>query len=127
MRREIPTSEAREYGERRSPTIFGEFSDPLRHPGHRIVLLRFLLLSIRFVVLSRSAPWRSSATRVAVPLPATPFMAGGGAAVSYQDHTACLAPAGSTVWAMAQMKPTSSRATAVIASADFLPRAIRRR
>lgn len=43
------------------------------------------------------------------------------------DHAAAPVAAGSAVWAMAQMKPTSSRATAVMASGDFLPRAIRRR
>jgi glycine/D-amino acid oxidase-like deaminating enzyme len=47
MRREIPTSEAREYGECRSLTNLREFSDRLRHPAHHLVFVRFPLLSIR--------------------------------------------------------------------------------
>jgi len=40
IRREIPVSVAREYGKRRSLTTLGDFSDLLRHPGHRIVCVQ---------------------------------------------------------------------------------------
>jgi len=40
IRREIPVSVAREYGKRRSLTTLGDFSDRLRHPGHRIVCVQ---------------------------------------------------------------------------------------
>jgi hypothetical protein len=122
-------SVAREYGECRSLTTFGEFSDLLRHPGHRIVLVQIVSpfrpgLGPAF---SMSVPGQSSTTGVTAPLPATPFMAGSGAVDVSQDHAAPSVAAGSVDCAMAQIKPTSSRATAVTDSAEFLPRAIRRR
>jgi len=71
----------REYGERRSLTIFGEFSDRLRHPGHRIVFVQvtspFCPGLLRWVQMSASA--QCGATDATAPLPATPFMAGCGA------------------------------------------------
>jgi hypothetical protein len=129
IRREIPVSVAREYGERRSPTNFGEFSDRLRHPGHRIVFVQDTppYRADPVPTVSMSVSPHCGMTGVTALLPATPFMAGSSAVDGYQDHTTPLAPDGLAVCATAQMKPTSSRATAVIASGDFLPRAIRRR
>ena len=40
IRRDIPVSVAREYGKRRSLTTLGDFSDLLRHLGHRIVCVQ---------------------------------------------------------------------------------------
>jgi len=123
IRREIPVSVAREYGKRRSLTTLGDFSDLLRHPGHRIDCVQ---VSFPFSAGASSLPLQGCA--LAASLTATPFMAGGGAAgEGHNNHATPSAPVGSAIWAMAQMKPTSSRATAVTASADFLPRAIRRR
>jgi hypothetical protein len=123
IRREIPVSVAREYGKCRSLTTLGDFSDLLRHPGHRIVCVQ---VSFPFSSGASSLPLQGCAA--VASLTATPFMAGDGAAgEAHNSHATPSAPVGSVIWAMAQMKPTSSRATAVTASADFLPRAIRRR
>ena len=105
-------------------------SDRLRHPGHRIVFVLdtppYRADSVPTVSMSVSP--HCGMTGVTALLPVTPlFMAGSSTVDRYQDHAAPLAPDGLAVCAMAQMKPTSSRATAVIASGDFLPRAIRRR
>jgi hypothetical protein len=47
IRRENPVSVAREYGKRRSLTTLGDFSDLLRHPGHRIVCSGFFSFQCR--------------------------------------------------------------------------------
>ncbi len=126
IRREIPVSVAREYGKRRSLTILGDFSDRLRHPGHRIICVQVSPFSSGPDPVFSS--FRPQSCAAFLSLTATPFMAGSSAAGgAHNSHAAPSAPVGSVIWAMAQMKPTSSRATAVTASADFLPRAIRRR
>jgi hypothetical protein len=127
MRREIPVSVGREYGECRSLTNFGEFSDRLRHPGHRIVLVQVSVFSFcpgPVPAVQVSASPQCGETDVTVCCPPRHLWR---AATLCVDHAAPSVSTGSVVWAMAQMKPTSSRATAVMASGDFLPRAIRRR
>ena len=97
IRREIPVSVAREYGKRRSLTTLGDFSDRLRHPGHRIVFVQ-----ISFPFSPGPDPVSSSlhlqACAAVAPLTATPFMAGSGAVGgAHGSHAAPSVPVGSVI------------------------------